>query len=419
MVNLVEFNQWLQKGLGRAVLHLRTHDPAPYREAVLYACTHDLTYDAQCESDRGIYLLDLIDGIGDQDFFRSGLLEALSTPPRDPEKFDLGQTIELARNFAEKGDDEIKQAMYRAVADARFEQEPIYYEDLIKLDGLPALVIAAENSLSTLREDNLWQVGSLVTALQDRDGLEAANDAIRRAEREWPRLAQMLERRRLYESRFEPRKNQKRLDYAALKEMIAEKPGTMLYPGWGRTATAEELDVAASDLISERDDSRLLAYLRIFWFQRFPGLIPRLLELAESNNVRLAPFSVRVLSQLTNLAIRDLGLRLLDSPGRHGDGVELLVNNYKPGDFQLMEARIAEPMQVDDLHSIEIGVRHMASAHHQREAERSLLLLYENGPCSLCRCGLAEELIALGCLPDWMREECRYDSYTETRKLVQ
>ena len=112
MVNLVEFNQWLQKGLGRAVLHLRTHDPAPIAKQCSYACTHDLTYDAQCESDRGIYLLDLIDGIGDQDFFRSGLLEALSTPPRDPEKFDLGQTIELARNFAEKGDDEIKQAMY-------------------------------------------------------------------------------------------------------------------------------------------------------------------------------------------------------------------------------------------------------------------------------------------------------------------
>lgn len=419
MVNLVEFNQWLQKGIGRAVLHLRTHDPAPYREAVLYACTHDLTYDAQCEGDREIYLLDLIDCIADCDFFRNGLLDALTTAPKDREKFDLGQTIELARNFAEKGDDEMKQAMYHAVADVGFEQEPIYYEDLIKLDGLPALVIAAENSLSTLREDNLWQVDSLVTALQVRDGVEAANSAIRRAERESPRLAQMLERSRLYESRLEPRKNQKRLDYEALKKMIAEKPGAMLYPGWGRTATAEELDSAASDLILEKDDSRLLAYLRIFWFQRFTGPIARLLELAESNNVRLARFSVKVLSQLTNPAIRDLGLRLLDSPGRQGDGVELLVNNYKPWDFQLTETRIAEPMQVDDLHSVEIGVRHMASAHHPREAERSLLLLYENGPCSLCRCELVGELIALGCLPNWMREECRYDSYIETRKLVQ
>jgi hypothetical protein len=188
MVNLLEFNQWLQKGLGRAVLHLRTHDPAPYREAVLYACTHSLAYDAQCEGDRKIYLLDLINCVADQDFFRNGLLEALRTPLEDPETFYLGMTIELARSFAEKGDDEMKQAMYRAVADARFEPEPIDYEDLVELDGLSALLIAAEHFSTDLREDDLWQVDSLVTALQDRDGLEAANDAIRRAEQESPRL---------------------------------------------------------------------------------------------------------------------------------------------------------------------------------------------------------------------------------------
>jgi len=40
--------------------------------------------------------------------------------------------------------------------------------------------------------------------------------------------------------------------------------------------------------------------------------------------------------------------------------VELLVNNYKPGDFQLIEARLREPVKIDDLHSLEIGVRNLA-----------------------------------------------------------
>src|ERR1019366_7226845 len=288
-------------------------------------------------------LLDLINCVADQDFFRNGLLEALRTPPKDPEMFDLGLTIEVARNFAEKDDEEMKQAMYRAVADTGFEQEPIYYEDLIKLDGLPALVIAAEHFPTDLSEDDLWQVNSLVTALQDRDGVEPANDAIRRAEEELPPLATILERSRLYMSQFEPRENQKRLDYAAVKEMIAQKPGVLLHAGWGRTATEEELRAAASDLILEKDESRLLAYLRIFWFQRFPGSIARLLELAESNNVQLAHFSGKVLSQLTSPAIRDLALRLLDSSVRRGDGADLLVNNYKPGDFRLIETRLREP----------------------------------------------------------------------------
>jgi hypothetical protein len=52
------------------------------------------------------------------------------------------------------------------------------------------------------------------------------------------------------------------------------------------------------------------------------------------------------------------------------------------------------------------------------EAERALLLLYENGPCALCRHGVVEELIAINRFPDWMRAECQYDAYSETRKLV-
>ncbi len=73
LVELAEFNQWLHRGLGRAVVYLKTHDPKPYREAVLYACTHGLTYDAQCEEGREAFLLDLIRCIGDDEFFRGGL----------------------------------------------------------------------------------------------------------------------------------------------------------------------------------------------------------------------------------------------------------------------------------------------------------------------------------------------------------
>src|SRR5207247_7353835 len=109
-VEVAEFNQWLQKGLGRAVVYLTTHDPGPYRDAVLYACTHDLTYDSS-ERDREMYMRDLIRSAGNEEFLRKGLLEAITTKPEDPDKFDLGQTIESARNFAEKGEPEIRQAM--------------------------------------------------------------------------------------------------------------------------------------------------------------------------------------------------------------------------------------------------------------------------------------------------------------------
>jgi hypothetical protein len=255
--------------------------------------------------------------------------------------------------------------------------------------------------------------------MQDRDGVDAANEAIKKAEADSPRLAQMLAKSRAYMSQFEPRGDRPRPDYTAVRRMIAEKPRALNYYGWGKTASEEELQAAAADLLAEEDEARLLCYLVIFRGQRFPGPVARLLELAQSNNIQIARHSIAVLAQLTNPEIRNLALRFLGVPGRQGDAAELLTNNYQPGDFELIENQLRKPMDIDELHHFELGVRHFVEAHLLPGAEGSLLLLYENGPCSLCRGGIVKCLIALDRLPEWIREECRYDAAGEIRKLVQ
>jgi hypothetical protein len=47
-----------------------------------------------------------------------------------------------------------------------------------------------------------------------------------------------------------------------------------------------------------------------------------------------------------------------------------------------------------------------------------LLHIYENNPCTNCRTKTVEQLAAIDRLPDWMREECRYDASEDTRNLV-
>src|SRR5271156_1641526 len=113
MANIAEFNDSIQKGLGRAVLYLREHDPNSFRQAVLHACTHE-TDDLATGGDRTEYCRDLMVSIGDEQFFRRGIFHALTVGPEDPKKFDLAQTIGLAGSFAQNGDSEIKHAMYAA-----------------------------------------------------------------------------------------------------------------------------------------------------------------------------------------------------------------------------------------------------------------------------------------------------------------
>jgi hypothetical protein len=89
-----------------------------------------------------------------------------------------------------------------------------------------------------------------------------------------------------------------------------------------------------------------------------------------------------------------------------------------PSECAWVVVKVLEQIDPYIYHCMGIDVRRFVEAHRSEEAERSLLLLYENGPCSLCRHGAVEELIAIDRLPAWIREECQYDAYSETRKLV-
>jgi len=420
MADIAEFNDWIQKGLGRAVLYLREHDPNPFRQAVLHACTHDAD-DLATGGNRAEYCRDLMLSIGDEQFFRAGIFQALSVEPENPKEFDLGQTIELAGSFAQNGDSEIKHAMYAAIQRAGFARESYCVSDLIKLDGIDALLFAADLFPAMIDADDLWQVGHLVSSLQERDGTESANEAIERASRESPRLRRMLE---AYEGSKLKHSREgiwplTRPDYPELKRLIVEH-GVMGYlSAWGRSASAEELEMAADDLIDETDPGRIFAYLSIFREQRFPRPANRLLELADHSEIRIARHAVGVLSQLKSPAIRDRALTYLALPARAGDAVDLLVSNYETGDFQLIEAKLREPISAEDLHHFGMGIRDLLGAHCPKEAEQSLLLLYENGYCSQCRHRFVERLIELHGLPDWIRSECRFDAWADTRTLVQ
>ncbi len=175
--------------------------------------------------------------------------------------------------------------------------------------------------------------------------------------------------------------------------------------------------MAAADLLAETDDERLVAYLRMFRLRPFPRAIDRLLELARSENDRVAVGALVALSKIQDERVRALGLDLM-AEAKCGYAVDLLTHNSQDGDYRIIERLLQKRSEADDYHRLGQGVRGFVEAHRSVEAERPLLLLYENGPCALCRHGVVEELIAINRFPDWMRDECQYDAYSETRKLV-
>ncbi len=128
----------------RAILYLRDHDDAPYRDVILYACTHNIGYDRQIEGSRADYLFELIQQTSDPQRYRNGILAALIAED-GVDELDLEQCFGLARLFAERQDAESRQVMYTAFArnvDAKGDDTSAW--EFIELDALEGFAFVAD-----------------------------------------------------------------------------------------------------------------------------------------------------------------------------------------------------------------------------------------------------------------------------------
>lgn len=419
MATAEDFKGWLKKGLGRAVIYLRDHDGGPHREALLNACIYNVAFDAQTERSREKYLKDLIRASGHQGFIRNGLIHALSADEIEAKHVDLDQIVAVARLFADDGDDAVKSAMYDAVRRAGFERAGECYADLIAVDGLEALKIASEDFPETMDDFNLWTVDELLAALEARDGAAEAHRAIYGVLDQSAKLSVVVDRIGKAQERSAFTDETDGWDYKTLNSKVQSSTRLQQLSRWGQSASVEDLKAASDDLNAESNRTRLLSYLTIFRKAAFPGPIGRLLELAESEDNRLAWGAVQILANMSDARIRNVLLRMLADWDSCGRAVELMIGNYCQGDFFLIEQLLETSRDTEILHSIGMGVRHLVKRHCSPESVGCLMFLYENGPCALCRGEFVEHLLTLNALPAWMREECMFDSDLCTRKLVQ
>jgi hypothetical protein len=406
---MTEFEGWLRKGLGRAAVFLKRNDSRQWREELLYACTRNLAYDRQCEDSRACYLLDLIEISGDTDFYRDRIVASLAA---DEEDLDLDQMFEIAARFAADGSVAARTAMYSAFERHGFSGAGLSCaEQLVILDGLGGLISVAKSFHEVEADDRPWKFGALIEALEKHHGKQGLPVVLDGFVQEWRDYEALCETERQNPPAARP-------GYEEINRKISEKGRSagMIY--WSKCATEEELANLAQDVLSESDSDRLYGFLRMFQLRAFPGPLDRLIELVCGTDEGVSRAAMMALSHSSHPTIRALALDLANKSGRGESAVRLLTRNGDGDDYGLVEQFLRAEHDADDYHRLGFAVRQFVEVHREGRAQHSLLLLYENGPCALCRRGVIRELIAIQGLPQWMKDECRYD-YVETRKLVE
>ncbi len=403
----------LRKGLGRAVLWSRSGRLDP--ELLLDACLRDLRYDRQIEEPRGHWLWEMIETRGVQELFRVPILHALENLT---DERSAHQLCELAQHYAATGDNAFRDRLYEIVERKPFEQLELLGEDeLLALDGETAFrFIARVRGRWLATRDWSWADSRFVEQGIEKFGRERVDQlfdewtakAIRRYRDGWRQHQQK-------ESIAQPRQSYEQRLASITVEEIFRTAETTLYGanirGWGKQASEVELNRVLERIWSEHDPKTLANLLSSFQARALPVFDSRLIELCRHDDSRVRVRALSALEPNAHPEVRAFALSELQRGLRDGHVVSLFNRNYRPGD----EERILDAMELPDdegeRHRLMRQVVDLLEQNPEADCSELGVISYALNPCGHCRFAAAKVLIDRSIVPEWLVDECRFDSY--------
>lgn len=178
-------------------------------------------------------------------------------------------------------------------------------------------------------------------------------------------------------------------------------------------ATESDLVTVLERLWISEKPVEIACLLRVLSNRTLPEFDPRLIELCDSDEVSRWAFNA--LEKNSDSAIRQFALHRLQD-GDH-QVVPLFVNNFVQGDEQTILNCIELPNDQFELHSTMFDVIKVLENNNDADASHLGVVAYALTPCETCRLYAARCLHQRETAPDWLIEECRFDSVYDCRKL--
>lgn len=416
----------LAKGLGRTFEYIKQKKAEELRPDLLNACLHSLVYDRQCEESRAEWLFELINLTDEVEYYRQNILQAL---PDANDDWDIQQLYELAAIWAKKGDREAKQVIYEAFKKQEFNASWLGGTEIIEIDGVTGLLNVAEIfGGKLLKDEELWEDDSLISEASDRFSAEIVWHALEERSKINLNVKAYLDEVISYRQKKEERKNSKTrttrkiLELDTVLEQI-EKATRHSYPliRFGKYAEEKEIEHINERLIIETRREQLIRYLWVFRNRKMPKLDSRLLNWAEqSQDEEMQEAAISSLAKNQDDSIRNLAIKLLQKQPEsiYLSAIELLINNYRSGDFQLVESVLTVCEERAFNHAVGCDLIDLTQAQKSLELVNCLLWVYQNTPCTYCRREAVEILIELKQMPEALLKECLHDCSSEIRNLA-
>ncbi|MCI8557879.1 MAG: hypothetical protein HFI19_08955 [Lachnospiraceae bacterium] len=416
-----QFKENLLRGRGCCMQALQ-EDRENYREVILWACSHSLAFDPQCEGSRAWYLYQFICCFPDKETFLTAAIDSFRHT-RSNGNWKFLYLAELLNQFSLDG--------FSAAQQALWHKYEMLYAQLMKKKLSPGqhfpqrddfemlCIILAENKTAFIKiaEDigRLYEKKSLYHAydflwLYDSRGRYYLTALVREAMK-----SRYLEKYLIISQEYEKvTENRKECRPQALP-----LTGVRLSLRLQRINDPEALLPYAEAYLGQSEPKARAEALTAFCRCPYPKDPLPIIKDAKSQYKSLNDAAWEALSNIRHPLVRKFALEELK--GNPNAALPVLIKNYQEQDARLLEGHIqAIPVNFRDTtgwHGIHLYILSMKD--DRQKAPASLLShIYETTYCSCCREYTLYQMGKRRLLTNKLLQECLFDSNEEIRKYA-
>ncbi len=375
------FREAMMRGLGRCVLELEsTEDTEWYREVVLWGCTHDLSYDTQCEGTRAWYMRELVRRFQEENSFVEAVIQKL-LQYRPNGGWAFSYYCELLGLFAQEGHREAFMALARK------------YDELYGILASPAVSRYFEDGIA--RDTEMSREKSRQPVPQTTEDMLKSIDEEKKRDQE-----------------------------SGCSGWQVRRLGLRVRAWIKKTGNTEALSVLAQRYLTEQDSLERAKLLFIFGSDcPFPLSPEPLIQDARAGDETLREAAFYALENVRHEKVHQFALELAEGNGNVSEAVSLLANHYQKEDRELL-VRLVKSIPVtyddrEDWHGVYSTVLDLLKTKGIKAAPKELLpYLYEHTLCSMCREYIVREMGRRHMVTEELLRECLHDSNYEVRSYA-
>lgn len=453
------------RGLGRCVLELdHTEDVEKYREIVMWGCTRDFSYDAQCEGTRAWYMRELIRRFPDEKPFVDMVIRKL-TQYRSRAGWDFSHYCELLGRFAREGNRQALTALWRKYGELyeilknkkkrrqngtlpeRDDFEVLCIELIdIAAHPLETYIKIAEDIGALMLKKSALEPGPfdfLSSHCEQTYGKGKVRKMLEKRAESSPAMKRYLSDGLAWNSEMLVGKHRQPIPQTT-EEMLKifdeeqKKEQESGGSGWNvrrlgfrvrawvkKTGNTEVLSVLAQRYLAEQNPLERARLLFIFGQGcSFPMSPEPLIRDARTGDEILKEAAFYALDYVRHEKVRQFALELAEREECVSEAVSLLANHYQREDREMFVKLVKSiPVSYDDKadwHGAYSAVRSLLGTKGVKDAPKELLpYLYEHTLCSFCREYIVKEMGRRRMVTEELLQECLYDSNHEIRGYAQ